>query len=211
MRFDLVIFDCDGVLVDSESIVNRLFVELVAMDGVVLDEEVTLAELTGSALAQRMQIITATHGWVPGPEFTTNFDARLAERVGAGLSENPGVSAVLAGLPIRRCVASNGKRKEMRLRLEAARLLGEFEHIFSVEDVARPKPAPDIFLHAAKTLAVSPARCAVVEDSAPGVAAARAAGMNVFGYTRITPRDRLAALGATTFEDMAALLPLLLS
>jgi HAD superfamily hydrolase (TIGR01509 family) len=122
-----------------------------------------------------------------------------------------GVTDVLDALRIPYCVASSGDHAKIRLTLGATGLLKNFKNrIFSVADVARPKPAPDVFLHAARTLGVDPAACVVVEDTPTGVRAEIAAGMRVFGFAANTPQHRLEEAGAhRVFSEMRQLSGLL--
>jgi HAD superfamily hydrolase (TIGR01509 family) len=203
--FELVVFDCDGVLVDSEPLVNRVFVEIVARDGVRLPEEECLARFTGASLASRVAAVRTEHGWCPAGSFERDFEVRLAE-LGRDLRAVPGVYDAVAGLGVRRCVASNGTRAEMTARLAQTGLLNLFEpHLFSATERAHPKPFPDVYLHAASTMGVAPERCAVVEDSVPGVQAGVGAGMAVFGYAPNGGGITLAQLGAQVFTNMAEL------
>ncbi|MCX9157729.1 HAD family phosphatase [Niveibacterium sp. 24ML] len=204
----LVIFDCDGVLVDSEPLANRKLIEHAAAFGLQLDPDATLREFNGAALRHRVSTLAARHGWTPPPDFVAQVDAAIDASVGEA-AVIPGVAAVLDGLvrgSVPVCLASNSRHAEIQLRLEHAGLVGRFARCFSgAEDVPRPKPAPDIYLHAAKTMGVAPADCVVIEDSENGIRAAIAAGMRVLGFARFTPAGRIRALGATPFAGMAEL------
>ncbi len=209
--FDLVIFDCDGVLVDSEPLVNRAFVEVLAGEGVRVDRQACLERFTGASLASRVAAIRMEHGWRPSERFERDFEARLEELVAGDLQAVSGVSEVIADLQLRRCVASNGTLTEMTARLARIGLLESFApHLFSATERARPKPFPDVYLHAAATMGVSPECCAVVEDSTPGARAGIAAGMTVFGYAQTSDRGaELSRLGAHVFTSMEQLPALL--
>lgn len=208
--FDLVIFDCDGVLVDSEPLVNRAFVEVVARDGVELDERSCLERFTGVSLGARVATVREEHGWRTSPWFERRFEARLAELVRQELRAVPGAADAVAEIRAPRCVASNGTLFEMTARLGRAGLLDRFApHLFSAAERAHSKPFPDVYLHAASTMGVAPELCAVVEDSAPGVQAGVAAGMTVFGYAPDNRGDELSLLGARVFQSMAELPALL--
>ncbi len=210
MAYELIIFDCDGVLVDSEPRGNRLFVEMAAARGLQLDEEQTLREFNGLSIPERLRRIEACHGWKSLDDFNAEFIRRVTSNELPDPPPIPGVAEVLDGLGLPACVASNGIRAEIEHRVALAGLKTRFLRYFSgAEDVPNPKPAPDLYLHVAAQMGVAPARCFVVEDSLPGVAAARAAGMRVFGYARLTPAAAHAELGATPFDDMRDLLPLL--
>jgi HAD superfamily hydrolase (TIGR01509 family) len=149
-----------------------------------------------------------------GQALPAGFDGDFARREHAALAERPlrmpGLSAALEGidaLGLATCVASSGAHAKMRVTLGGAGLLDRFEgRIFSASsDVARGKPHPDVFEHAAATLGFEPGECAVVEDSVPGVEAGRAAGMRVLGFAREVTAERLFAAGAEPFDDLAAL------
>jgi HAD superfamily hydrolase (TIGR01509 family) len=209
-RFELVIFDCDGVLVDSEPLVNRAFVDVLLNDGVKLHLEDSLARFTGASLASRVAAVGADHDWSPSESFHRDFDTRLGELLHRELRPVSGVRDVVSGLKIRCCVASNGTRVEMTDRLTQVELLDLFApHLFSAADRGRPKPSPDVYLHAASIMGVAPACCAVVEDSIPGAQAGVAAGMQVFGYVPAGSPDQLSRLGASVFTNMLQLPALL--
>ncbi len=208
----LVIFDCDGVLVDSEPLANRKLIEYAAAHGLTLDAEASLREFNGAALRHRVAVLSARHHWTPPADFVAQVDAAIDASVGEA-DAIPGVAAVLdqlarEGVPV--CLASNSRHAEIQLRLQHLGFVGRFLHCFSAaEDVANPKPAPDVYLHAAHTMGYSPADCVVIEDSENGIRAARAAGMRVLGFARFTPAERVSALGATAFGDMRELPALL--
>jgi HAD superfamily hydrolase (TIGR01509 family) len=214
MPVELVIFDCDGVLVDSERIANREFAALLREIGL----ELTLPEMfetfVGNSMPRCVEIITERLGYAPPDDLLEQYSARVAAVLPGELVPVPGVIALLdalddAGLPY--CVASNGEHALMRVKLGTAGLLPRFDgRCFSSADVARPKPAPDLFLHAAATMQVSPDRCVVVEDSPLGVQGAQAAGMQVFGYADVMPEARLRAAGAVrVVRHLDELAPLL--
>ena len=209
-RFELVIFDCDGVLVDSEPLVNRAFVDVLLNDGVGLHLEDSLARFTGASLASRVAAVRADHGWCPSDSFHRDFEARLGELLHRDLRPVSGVRDVVSGLKVPRCVASNGTRLEMTGRLAQVELLDLFApHLFSAADRGQPKPSPDVYLHAASIMGVAPASCAVVEDSIPGAQAGIAAGMQVFGYVPSGSSNQLSRLGASVFTSMVQLPALL--
>jgi HAD superfamily hydrolase (TIGR01509 family) len=207
----LVIFDCDGVLVDSERLSHEVLRTMLAEMGLALTLQQAYEHFMGSSTERCLQTIGSLLGRAPAADFMDTFRDRSFEAFRAGLAAVPGVAGVLQALPMPYCVASNGPHEKMRFTLGLTGLLPRFAgRTFSAQDVARPKPAPDLFLHAAATLAAEPAACVVVEDSPTGVAAARAAGMTVFGYAAMTPATRLQAAGAdrvfTRMDDLPALL-----
>jgi HAD superfamily hydrolase (TIGR01509 family) len=180
---DLVIFDCDGVLVDSELIFGRVLAEcLVAINfPTTIDEAVTLG--FGKNRATLSAAVTIQFGRALPETFFETFAARSAAAFEHELSPMAGVKELLETLPVPRCVASNGHLGRVRHRLALTGLLPFFDpHVFSAIQVAHGKPAPDLFLFAADRLGAAPEDCIVVEDSVPGVEAAVAAQMPVVGF-----------------------------
>lgn len=203
---DLIIFDCDGVLVDSEPIINRVFVQMLAECGHSLDNDRTLREFSGATMADRLAATQQRLGWTPPQDFTASFDRRLARALTRELRPVPGILRVLDRLERPWCVASNGSQEDIKLRLGLAGLLEHFNpRLFSAADVAHGKPAPDLFFHAAASMGTAQDRCVVVEDSVPGVRAAVLAGMTVLGFARLTDPDILREAGAIVFDDMSSL------
>jgi HAD superfamily hydrolase (TIGR01509 family) len=210
-RFDLVIFDCDGVVVDSERLVFGVFGAFIRSLGVHLTDEETREQFLGRTLAECMAILGRLRGQ-PAPagaleRYTAERDRVLTERVQAV----EGIREVLETLATPYCIASSGGYDKMRITLGATKLMPFFEgRLFSASEVQRGKPAPDIFLFAAERMGASPARTAVIEDSVNGVLAGQAAGMTVFGYVDLTPAAKLIGAGASrTFTRMTELPALL--
>jgi HAD superfamily hydrolase (TIGR01509 family) len=209
-RFDLVIFDSDGVLVDSEPIINRVFVEMLGELGFSLDYAEVLREFSGASMNHRLETMESRLGWRRPADFVAGYQARIQAAVERELAPVPGVREVLERLEGPVCVASNGASADLRGRLRVAGLLERFEpHLFSAIEIGRGKPEPDVFLHAARVFGVEPARSAVVEDSLPGVEAGRRAGMSVFGFARLGDARALERAGARPFHDMSELPELL--
>src|ERR1039458_8843895 len=202
--FDLVIFDCDGVLVDSERITNQVFCSMLNDLGLSVSLNDMFERFVGLSMPQCMDIITTMHGAPPPQTFVEELRQRAAVALKEQIVPIVGVREVLNSLRIPFCVASSGDHEKICLTLGATGLLSYFTgKIFSVVDVERPKPAPDVFVFAARQLGVAPAACAVVEDTPTGVRAAIAAGMYVFGFAANTPAHRLRDAGAQcTFSDM---------
>lgn len=213
-RFDLVIFDCDGVLVDSERLAIRLDAALFQRLGWPLSESEIVERFVGRTDAAMRDEIEAHVGRDIGPE----WEASAEEYIRVFAAELRPVDGVAAAIDAVRaagfatCVASSGGREKIRRNLALTGLRDRFdERIFSGEDVEHSKPAPDLFLHAAAAMGVAPSRCAVVEDSRPGVDAARAAGMWAFGYAgSVTPAAALEGPATTVFTNMADLPDLVL-
>jgi HAD superfamily hydrolase (TIGR01509 family) len=202
--FELVIFDCDGVLVDSERIAVRVEAEYLAELGWPLTEAEIVERFMGRTAEYMDEAIEARLGSrLPG-DWKDQFQRRYREAYAADLRPVDGIVKVLDQITVPTCVASSGSHDKLRLTLGHTGLYGRFEgRIFSGYEVANGKPAPDLFLHAASRMGVDPAGCAVVEDSRWGVEAARAAGMRAFGYAGgLTPPDFLEGHGTVVFEDM---------
>jgi HAD superfamily hydrolase (TIGR01509 family) len=208
-RFDLVVFDCDGVLVDSERLSIRLDVELLASLGWPLSEAEIIERWVGRTDAAMRREIEEHLGRDIGAEWSS-FGERYVAAFAAELVAVDGVTAAIDAIQAagyETCVASSGGHDKIRRNLALTGLRERFgERIFSGEDVEHGKPAPDLFLHAASAMGVAPARTAVVEDSRHGVDAARAAGMWAFGYTGgVTAAAALDGERTTLFDDMREL------
>lgn len=211
MVLALIIFDCDGVLVDSERITNRVFCEMLNELGLEVTLEDMFERFVGHSMPQCVEIITELLGTSPPADFVPTLRQKAAAALVAEVRPVAEISAVIDTLAVPYCVASSGEPAKIRLTLHKTGLLRRFEgKIFSVVEVSHPKPAPDVFLHAAATMGMSPERCAVVEDTPTGVRAGIAAGMYVYGFAANTPAHRLSAAGAhQIFSDMADLPQLL--
>ncbi|SEC71834.1 haloacid dehalogenase superfamily, subfamily IA, variant 3 with third motif having DD or ED/haloacid dehalogenase superfamily, subfamily IA, variant 1 with third motif having Dx(3-4)D or Dx(3-4)E [Streptomyces sp. KS_5] len=213
MRYDLVIFDNDGVLVDSEPISNRLLAAYLTELGHPTSYEESIRDYMGSAMHRIHDLVLERTGERLPEDFDDVFHARVFAAFERELKAVPGAVDVLEklgadGVPY--CVASSGSHERIRVGHRTTGLDRYFDEgrVFSSQDVGRGKPAPDLFLHAAERMGVAPARCLVVEDSPLGVQAAVAAGMDVYGFTAMTPPAKL--VGATQlFSDMGELADLL--
>jgi HAD superfamily hydrolase (TIGR01509 family) len=207
---ELVIFDCDGVLVDSEQLVVRTEVQILDSLGWHLTEADVIERFVGrSAQYMHMQVEEQLGRPV---DWERHFESRYREVFERELRPVQGVVEALEALSPPSCVASSGTHAKIRHSLGLTGLRDFFEdRIFSVQDVRRGKPAPDLFLHAARQMDVLPEACVVVEDSPAGVEAARAAGMTAFAYAGgVVPVERLHGQGVLVFDDMR-LLPRLVS
>ncbi|PJE95595.1 hydrolase [Streptomyces carminius] len=213
MRYDLVIFDNDGVLVDSEPISNRILAAYLTELGHPTTYEDSIRDYMGSAVHRIHDLVLERSGQRLPADFDDVFHGRVFDAFRRDLLPVPGAAEVLSNLEdegVPYCVASSGSHERIRVALRKTGLYERFgeKHIFSSQDVGRGKPAPDLFLHAAEVMGVPPARCAVVEDSPLGVRAAVAAGMDVYGFTAMTPRDKLSHATAL-FASMSELPALL--
>ncbi|MFI2763497.1 HAD family hydrolase [Streptomyces echinatus] len=204
---ELVIFDCDGVLVDSERIAARVQVALGAELGWPLTEDEVVDRFIGRSHAAIRDQVAAQLGEDTAVTWSERFEQLHREAVDAELSPVEGLPEALDALTLPTCVASSGSHDKMRHTLGRTGLYERFAgRIFSATEVSHGKPAPDLFLHAARQMGVDPAACLVIEDSQPGVRAARAAGMRSFGYAGgLTPAERLEGPNTTVFFDMRKL------
>jgi HAD superfamily hydrolase (TIGR01509 family) len=199
---ELIIFDCDGVLIDSEAIACRTDSACLAEIGIAMSADEILDRYLGISAAAMCADIERRRGQVLPPDFAETLRIRVAAAFETELAPMAGVEAVLAELPHRRCVASSSAPERLRHSLSVTGLLPLFDpYVFSATQVPRGKPAPDLFLFAAASMRVAPESCVVIEDSVPGVQAAVAAGMRAIGFTggghcRPGHAERLRAAGA---------------
>ena len=209
--FDLVIFDCDGVLIDSERIAVRVDAIVLERLGWPLSEEEIIERFMGRSEAYMTGEIERAIGRTLPAGWEGEFAPLYREALQVELEPVDGVIETLEAISTPTCVASSSTHERLRFTLGLTGLYDRFDgRIFSSMDVTNGKPAPDLFLHAAATLGAEPARCAVVEDSRYGVEAARAAGMHAFGYAGgLTAAERLAGPATTVFHDMRELPALL--
>lgn len=206
MAPELVIFDCDGVLVDSEAIANRILHEALVKRGWQLDARQTSDRFTGRRMVDCLEEIENALIEKPTPAFWREVQLTTFAAFDNELEAVEGIHEVIETLKVQDipfCVASSGSLEKMRKTLGLTELLSFFEaHMFSAADVGIGKPAPDLFLHAAKSMDRMPHQCLVIEDSLPGVQAGQAAGMQVFGYSRHTPDHTLSPYCTATFDSM---------
>lgn len=210
MKPGLVIFDCDGVLVDSERLGNQRLAQVLTEAGFPISYEDCRRTFVGKPMAAVQAHVEAA-GVPLGADFVQRWNDGLPEVFREGLDAIPHVRDAVetiraAGIPY--CVASSGQLTKMRLTLGLTGLLPLFEDVlFSVSMVTRGKPFPDLFLHAAQAMGHAPGACVVVEDSVAGITAARAAGMRALAYAGDPEAERegLAAAGGDLFDDMRAL------
>lgn len=180
---DLVIFDCDGVLVDSESISVSVLVDVIGAAGGAITEEAAYLHFLGRSMKSVGEILRTEYGFALTSTHLADIRAELARRYERELRPVPGIRDALERLGTVRCVASSGSFERIRLSLRLTGLLELLEpHLYSASMVDRGKPAPDLFLHAAAGMGVRPEACIVIEDSPAGIMAAKAAGMRVFAY-----------------------------
>jgi HAD superfamily hydrolase (TIGR01509 family) len=211
--WDLVIFDCDGVLIDSELLTIGVEVQLLAEAGIAITGDEIIERYVGTSMKSMIADLEARFGYSLGDDFASRHALQVSKVFERELRAMPGIVEVLAGLPGKICVASSSSPERLRHTLGIAGLHDHFDpHIFSATMVEHGKPAPDLFLHAAERMGAMPSRCVVIEDSAPGIEAAAAAGMTAIGFTggshcRDGHAARLSAGGATmVVETMSEML-----
>ena len=209
---DLVIFDCDGVLVDSEVISCRAHAETLTRHGYTITSDQVLQRFLGRSMRQATLEIEAELGRSLPEDFHTQVYAEIFRSFAESLEATPHINEVLAAITRPVCVASSGPPEKISASLNRVGLYDRFApHIFSAVQVRKGKPAPDLFLFAAEQMRTSPKRCLVIEDSVAGVTGARAAGMTVLGFhggSHCPPghAGMLRTAGATaTFDDMRQL------
>lgn len=181
---DLVIFDCDGVLIDSEIISARMLVDALKGFGVTIDLDYVARHFLGRSYPTVLKTVRADFGIDLPPSFEEDYRARLLAAFARDLRIMPGARDVLDGMGRDWCVATSSSRRRAEMSLELVGLTALVAgRLFTAGDVVRGKPAPDLFLHAAARMGADPSRCLVVEDSLNGIIAARAAGMRVWRFT----------------------------
>jgi HAD superfamily hydrolase (TIGR01509 family) len=212
VSFDLVIFDCDGVLVDSEVISCRAHAATLTRHGYPITEDQVLKRFLGVSDREARMTIEAELGRSLPADFEAQMKQAALQRYADELRLVPYIAETIAAMELPKCVASSGTPEKIRHGLICAGLYDLLApHIFSAVQVKRGKPAPDLFLFAAEQMQAAPARCVVIEDSVPGVTGAVAAGMTVLGFhggshCRPGHADTLRAAGAAvTFDDMRQL------
>ena len=206
MAFELVIFDCDGVLVDSELLSNRILAERLTAIGLPTTTEDSVRDYMGRSLAAAIADAEQRLGHALPDDFAEAYYEETFAAFARELEPVAGIHAALDEIALPSCVASSGPHAKIRHSLGVTGLLERFDgRIFSAADVEHGKPAPDLFLYAAARMGATPERCVVVEDAPAGVQAGRAAGMTVLGYAGHTDAALLRAAGAETFTRMTEL------
>jgi HAD superfamily hydrolase (TIGR01509 family) len=210
MKFDLIIFDCDGVLIDSELLANRSEIEVLRSFGIEFEVSDYMNRFVGKNTKDVLDGIESLHGVRLSDDDWKLVKEHTSKIFESELKPIAGVVELLASIDTAKCVASSSSIERLDLTLKLTRLLDIFSpHIFSSEQVDRGKPAPDLFLFAAERMQVHPDRCIVIEDSVTGVRAGVAAGMKVIGFTggshiQMGHREKLIDAGAIeVFSEMS--------
>jgi HAD superfamily hydrolase (TIGR01509 family) len=206
MKYKCVIFDCDGVLVDSEGITAKVIAEITAELGVAMDEAFILDTFMGKSFNDIMRYLEIQISGSLPDNFEQHYRQKTFAAFQTDLKPIPGIHSVLENLEVPYCVASSGPSSKIRHNLSLTGLIEKFEnHIFSCYDIQIWKPQPDIFLHAAQTMGFEPHECAVVEDSPIGVQAALAGGFDVFIYQRHAQETNSVFQTGVVFNQMEEL------
>ncbi len=203
---ELIIFDNDGVLVDTEVIANHILADLLSSYGLSTTFDEAVGLYLGTSLAHVRSVAEQQLGEALPPSFEAVYHDRLFDRLAEGLDPIPGVREALAEVSVPFCVASSGSTERIERTLRAVELWDYFTgRAFSADDIGVGKPAPDLFLRAAERLGHDPAVCTVVEDSPWGIEAANAAGMTSWGFAYRTPEGRLSEATGGILSSMRQL------
>ncbi|MCK4923221.1 MAG: HAD family hydrolase [Bacteroidales bacterium] len=210
MKYKCIIFDCDGVLVDSEVISSKIFMEMAEELGFKMDIDFATEKFSGSSMKENLKFIEDNiKGDLPS-NFEKKFRKQTFEAFKTDIKPIEGIKDLLDKINIPICVASSGPMEKIKLNLTTTKLIDRFgKSIFSSYDIGSWKPEPGIFLYAAKEMGYKPSECVVIEDSVAGIRAARVGGFEVFGYAKDTNKSAFEALGANIFFNMNELSSLL--
>ena len=210
MKYECIIFDCDGVLVDSEGISNSILVEMANSVGAKIELKYALENLAGKSLKSVFQHIEELIEKKIPNSFEKEYRERTFKAFKTELKPIKGIHNLLNEISLQYCVASSGPTEKIRLNLTTTKLIEKFENkIFSSYEIGSWKPNPEIFEYAAKKMGFEPNQCAVIEDSIAGIIAARKGGFDVFGFTNKQNQKAFENEGAKVFFDMEKLNELL--
>ena len=205
-----IIFDCDGTLVDSEHVTNQIIAEMAGELGITMTGDEATATFGGKTLDAVLYKMRELSGKEIPDDWLPRLIKRVSEAWKTELNPVDGVKELLEHLNIPLCVASNGEPIHVNQSLEMTGLRGFFDgNIFCASDVGVPKPAPDLFLYAAKKMGFKPEQCIVIEDSISGVMAANRAKIKVYGLVKMCSAEELENAGAIPFTNMRNLPALL--
>ena len=211
MKYKCVIFDCDGVLVDSERISAKVLVDMALESGLSIDMDDAIERFTGKSFRSILSYIEQQIDVELKDNFETEFRRRTYKLFEKELQPVDGIKDVLKKISVPFCVASSGPRKKIKINLAKTQLINKFpeQNIFSSFDIGSWKPEPEIYLHAANKMGFKPNECAVIEDSIYGVKAAISGGFDVFVYTNKKRESAFNGLNVIVFDDMLKLLSLI--
>lgn len=212
MRFNYqaILFDCDGVIVDTETLSSNILQRMLAEQGLHLDEHTLHTQFAGHTNHENLVLAESMLGRALPADFPARFRKEFQTSIKSSLHPIEGVPELLAAINCPIAMATNAQREELELKLELIQLSKVFSNRFAVNDVEHGKPAPDLYLKAAAALGVAPQHCIVIEDSLAGIKAGVAAGATVLAYSAVLPAQAQLDAGATaTFDSMPELMTLL--
>ncbi|MCE2030543.1 HAD family hydrolase [Sessilibacter corallicola] len=205
-QFDAVIFDCDGVLVDTEHMINKLWQTMLSEIGLVLTDEEMMSYFSGKSLPDNITKAVELLGHPLPDHFRNDMAVRGQQLMATELERVPFIEETLLRINLPKAVGTNSFSESLDFKLHKADLTKHFQAYICIDHVEAPKPAPDIYLLAAETLGVNPEKCAVIEDSPIGIRAGVAAGMTVFAYAATMNEEEQKQAGASVcFTDMREL------
>ncbi|MBR7887894.1 HAD family phosphatase [Marinomonas sp. A79] len=208
--YKAIIFDCDGVIVDTETLSNRILKSLLIEQGLHLDDKTLHAQFTGFTNQENLANAEKLLGRALPVDFDANYRQQFHNAINNKLTPIKGVLQLLEKIQVPIAMATNARREEMEFKLHKIQLSQRFATRFCVEDVKNGKPAPDLYLKAAAALSVLPKDCLVIEDSVAGIGAGRAAGMKVLAFSESVDKAiQLTAGASECFDSMAELETLL--
>lgn len=203
MKYQCIIFDCDGVLVDSEEISNSVLLQMASRAGIEINKQYAIQHFNGKSLQSTFREIEKLLGKPLPATFEQDYRAASYKAFALDLKAIKGVHHFIEKLHIPFCVASSGPPQKIKQNLATTNLLDKFtDRIFSCYDIGSWKPEPQIFLHAAKTMGFLPEQCAVIEDSLSGIKAARSGGFDVYALTSKKNKLAFESVGAAVFHSM---------
>lgn len=209
--FKLIIFDCDGVLVNSERLTNQVFIDMLALEGINITLNEIMENYVGIPLLDGIALLEKQHQIKFSKDFISKFNQKSMAMLESNLRSISGVEKVIRNLQLPFCVASNSHTEKVRAMLKITGLFDYFNgKIFTASQVKQPKPAPDVYLYAARAFNTMPSDCLVIEDTSVGITAAKAAGMTVLGYAAQTSATRLLEAGAHNVFKAMKELPMLI-
>ncbi|MDO6760899.1 HAD family hydrolase [Tamlana sp. 2_MG-2023] len=209
-KYKCIIFDCDGVLIDSETIAIGTLVEMANLLGANMDKSQSIIDLKGKSFNHCLNLISNRINKLLPEDFESEYRVNTFKAFKENIQPIKGIKEVIKNLKIPFCVASSGPENKIRLNLEVTGLLPSFEgKIFSCYTIQKWKPEPDVYLWAAKTMGFKASECLVIEDSVSGVLGAKNGGFDVYGYTEHDYKNELEVLSTKTFSKMSDLLGLI--
>ncbi|MBJ7552491.1 HAD family hydrolase [Marinomonas ostreistagni] len=209
-NYQAILFDCDGVIVDTETLSSNILKQMLHIEGLDVDDHTLHTQFAGFTTKENLALAESMLGKPLPEDFQERYRQAFNNTIKTSLSPIEGVVDLLENIDCPIAMATNAKRAEMELKLELIQLTHHFKTRFAVDDVVQGKPAPDLYLKAADALGVKPEDCIVIEDSLAGIQAGKAAGATVYAYSAVLPASLQKEAGAdATFASMKELQNLL--